>query len=55
MSELFDIKELPEDTFPLYFNLIDRYQREKPFLTEKLKCAEYTKGSFLQRPEYYRK
>ena len=35
MSELYDIKELPDGTFTLSFNLIDRYQREDPFLTEK--------------------
>ena len=32
--------------FPLSFNIIDRYQREEPFLTEKRKCAKYKKGSF---------
>ena len=37
---------MPEVTLPLSFNLIDRYQREEPFLTEKLKCAEYSKGYF---------
>ena len=37
---------MPEGTLPLSFNLIHRYQREEPFLTEKLKCAEYSKGSF---------
>ena len=26
MSELCDIEELPNGTFPLYFKLIDRYQ-----------------------------
>ena len=44
--ELYNIKELPDGTFPLLFKLIDRYLREDPFLTEKLKCAEYQKGSF---------
>ena len=46
MSEIYDIEELPEGTFPLYFNLIYRYQQEDPFLTENLKCTEYTKGTF---------
>ena len=41
MSELYDIDELPDVTFPLSFNLIDRYQREDPFLTEKLKFTKY--------------
>ena len=46
ISELYDIKELHEGMFPLYFNLIDRYHREYPFLTEELKCSEFTKGFF---------
>ena len=46
MSELYDIEELPEGTFTPSFNFIDRCQREDPFLTEKLKCAEFTKGYF---------
>ena len=37
---------MPEFTFPLYFKLIDHYQREDPILTEKLTYAEYKKGSF---------
>ena len=47
MLEIYDIKELPEGTSPLSFNLIDRYQREDPFIMEKIKCAEFTKGSIL--------
>ena len=46
MSELHDIKELPEGTFILSFNLIYRYQWGDPLLTEKLKCTKYTKGYF---------
>ena len=46
MLELYDIEELFEGTFPLYFNLIDLYQQEDPIPTEKLKCAEYSTGSF---------
>ena len=46
MSKLYDIEELLEGTFPISFNLIDCYQQEEPFPTEKLKCAEYSKGSF---------
>ena len=42
MSELYDIEKLPEGMFPLSFKDIDRYQREDPFLTEELKCAEFT-------------
>ena len=46
ISELYDIDKLPYVTFLLSFNLVDRYQREDPFLTEKLKCVKYQKGSF---------
>ena len=46
MLELYDIEELTEGTFPVSFNLIGRYQRGDPFLTEKIKCAIYKKGSF---------
>ena len=37
MSELYNIEELPEGKFPLSFFLIDRYQKEAPFRSEKLK------------------
>ena len=40
-SELYNIEEMTEGTFTLYFKLIDRYQGEDPILTEKLTCAEY--------------
>ena len=40
ISELYDIDELPDGTFSLSFNIIDRYQREYPFLTEKLNSAD---------------
>ena len=46
MLELYDINELPEGTFPLSFNIINRYQREDLVLSEKLNSAEYKKGSF---------
>ena len=35
MPELYDIEKLPKGTFPLSFNLIDRFHWEDPFLTEK--------------------
>ena len=35
MSELYDIEEPPEGTFPLSFKIIDRYQREDPIQTIK--------------------
>ena len=46
ISNLYNIKEMPEGTFPLYFNPVDRYQREYPFLRETIKHVEYTKGFF---------
>ena len=46
MSELYDIGELLDGTFPLSFKIIDRYQREYLFLTEKLNSIEYQEGSF---------
>ena len=46
MSELYDIEELPEGMFPLSFNLVYRYQRKYPILTEKQTCLEYATGSF---------
>ena len=46
MSELYDIKKLPERTFPMSFKIIDQYQQEDPILRGKLKCTKYIKGSF---------
>ena len=46
MLELYDINELPDGTFTLSFNIIDRYQREDPFIKENNNSEEYQKGSF---------
>ena len=46
MSEVYEIEELPEGTFPLSFNLIDRYQLEDTFLTENLN-AQNIQGVFF--------
>ena len=46
MKELYNIDEIPDSTFTLSFKIIDHYQREDPFLTEKLKCATYQRGYF---------
>ena len=54
MPEIYDIDEPLNGMVPLSFKLIDRYQHEYSFLTEKLKCAKYNKGSFLLIPDYYR-
>ena len=54
MSELYNINELPDDTFPLSFKLIYIYHREDPFLPEELKMHKISKGLFLWRTEYYK-
>ena len=41
MSELHDIKELSDGTFPKELKLIYHYHWEEPFLTKKLKRATY--------------
>ena len=46
MSELYNIKELPEGTFPLSLNRIDRYQQGRPHPNRKLKWATYQKSYF---------
>ena len=46
MSGLYAIEKLLKGTFPLSFNIIDRYHREYHFLTEKSKCETYKKGYF---------
>ena len=46
MSKLYGIDELPEGTFLLSFNIIDRYQREDSFILEKPNSEEYQKDSF---------
>ena len=46
MLKLFNIDELPEGTFLISFNIIDRYQREDSFILEKPNYEEYQKDSF---------
>ena len=40
MSELYNIDEFPEGTFPVSLNIIDHYQREDPILSEDFNSAE---------------
>ena len=47
MSELYDIDKLPGVNFPLSFKLIDRYQKEYPFLQENFTCANNRRGYFF--------
>ena len=53
MLELYNIDELPGGKFTQYLQLIDRYQQEEPFLSEKID-AKNTKRLFSQSQEYYR-
>ena len=46
MSKINDIKEIPEGTFPINLNLIQKYQRSEPGLIAKYKNGTYHKGSF---------
>ena len=46
MSEINDIKELPEGTFPINLKLIQKYQREEPSIIAKYKDGTYHKGYF---------
>ena len=38
IPKFYNIKELSDFTFPIYFKIIYQYQQEEPFLLEKLKC-----------------
>ena len=46
-QKTFDIYELPEVTFPIFFNIIDCYLWKDLILTDKPKCATYKQISFL--------
>ena len=46
MSEINDIEELPEGTFPVNLKLIQKYQRLEPIIRAKYKDGTYHKGYF---------
>ena len=46
IPELYDIYELLDGMFLLYFKIKDRYQWEDSFLTEKLNYATYKRVIF---------
>ena len=46
MSDINDIKELPEGMFPINFKWIQKYQHLEPCLMAKYKYGTYHKGSF---------
>ena len=48
MSEINDIEEIPEDTFPINLKLIQKHKRSKPSITAKHKDGTYHKSSFLE-------
>ena len=52
MSEINDIVELPEGTFPLNLKLIQQYQWEEPSITAKYNDGTYHKGFFSWRKQY---
>ena len=49
MSEINDIEELYEGTFPINLKLIAKYQQTEPSLMAKYKDGAYHKGLFLWR------
>ena len=49
MSEINDIEEIPEDSFPINLKLIDRYQWKDPSLMAKCNKFIYKTGSFSWR------
>ena len=53
ISELYNIEELPEGTFHLSFNLIDRYHREYPSLTENLTVQNIKRVIFAESVTLY--
>ena len=46
MSEINDIEEIPEVTFPINIRLIQIYKRVEPSIKAKYKDDTYHKGSF---------
>ena len=45
MSEINDIKEIPEGTFPINLKFIEKYQRSEPSIIAKYKDGTHHKGS----------
>ena len=46
MSEINDIEEIPEGTFPINLKLIQNHQWSEPSITAKYKDGKYHKGYF---------
>ena len=46
MSEIDDIKEIPEGTFPINLKLIQRHQQVESIQMDKYKYCSYNKGYF---------
>ena len=53
ISELYYMEELQEGMFLLSFNLIDRYQWEYPFLTEKIAAQNIKRVIFAEAGTLY--
>ena len=46
VSEINDIEELPEGSFPINLILIAKYQQQEPIIRDKCKYGTYHKGYF---------
>ena len=48
MSEINDIKKLPEGNFPINLKWVHKYQRQEPIIISKYKDGTYHKGYFRE-------
>ena len=48
ISEPYNIEELTEGTFPLYFKFIYHYQREYPYITKNLNVQNLRRVLFAE-------
>ena len=46
LAELYSVDKLDDDTFPLTYKIIDKYQQKDPKLVDKLKHAIYQTETF---------
>ena len=55
MSEINDMKEIPEYILPINLKFIKAYQRQKPIITAKYTTGTYKKCSFRGGSNIYLK
>ena len=48
VSEIYDIEEIPEGTFPINLKLIAKYQWTEPSLMAKYEYGTYHQGYFVE-------